>query len=83
MYKLLLSWRYMLAGSFNISDFALFTYFLPVISDFAMSIGQSFAAYRRSEQAETSTGPADRFRRRSGDADARIRAGAVWHSCGR
>jgi ABC-type multidrug transport system fused ATPase/permease subunit len=48
---LLLSWRYMLAGSFTISDFALFTYFIPIISDFCMSIGQSFAAYKQSEVA--------------------------------
>jgi ATP-binding cassette, subfamily B, bacterial len=48
---LLLSWRYILAGTFTISDFALFTYFLPIISDFAMSIGQSFAAYKQSEAA--------------------------------
>lgn len=48
---LLFSWRSMLAGSFTISDFALFTYFLPIINDFAMSIGQFFAAYRQSEAA--------------------------------
>jgi ATP-binding cassette subfamily B protein len=48
---LLLSWGNMLAGSFTVSDFALFTYFLPIISDFAMSIGQSFAAYKQSEAA--------------------------------
>lgn len=48
---LLLSWRSMLAGSFTISDFALFTYFLPVISDFAMSFGESIAGYKKSEVA--------------------------------
>jgi ATP-binding cassette subfamily B protein len=48
---LLLVGRYMLAGSFSISDFALFTYFLPIISEFARSIGQSFAAYKQSEAA--------------------------------
>lgn len=48
---LLLSWRDMLAGSFTISDFALFTYFLPVISDFVMTFGGAFAAYKQSEAA--------------------------------
>jgi ATP-binding cassette, subfamily B, bacterial len=48
---LLLSWRYLLAGSFAIGDFALFTYFLPIINDFARSIGQSIAEYRRSQAA--------------------------------
>lgn len=48
---LLLSWRYMLDGSFTISDFALFTYFLPIISDFAMKIGQIFTAYQQSAAA--------------------------------
>ncbi len=45
---LLLSWRYMLAGSFTISDFALFTYFLPIISDFVIQSSQSFAEYKQS-----------------------------------
>ena len=48
---LLLAWRYMLAGTFTISDFALFTYFLPIISSFAMEFGQTFTAYKRSEAA--------------------------------
>ena len=48
---LLLAWRYMLAGTFTISDFALFTYFLPIISSYAMEIGQTFTAYKRSRAA--------------------------------
>lgn len=48
---LLLSWQYILDGSFTVSDFALFIYFLPIISDFALSIGQAFAAYKQSEAA--------------------------------
>lgn len=48
---LLLAWRYILVGAFTISDFALFTYFIPILSDFALSIGQSFAAYRQSGAA--------------------------------
>jgi ATP-binding cassette, subfamily B, bacterial len=48
---LLLSWRSILDGSFTISDFALFTYFLPIISDFVLEIGQFFAAYQQSEAA--------------------------------
>ena len=48
---LLLAWRYMLAGTFTISDFALFTYFLPIISNFAIEFGQTFTAYKRSEAA--------------------------------
>jgi ABC-type multidrug transport system fused ATPase/permease subunit len=48
---LMLSWRYILAGTFTISDFAMFTYFLPVIADFTLSIGQSFAAYKHFEAA--------------------------------
>lgn len=45
---LLLAWRSMLAGTFTISDFALFTYFLPVISDFVMQFGAIYASYKQS-----------------------------------
>jgi ATP-binding cassette, subfamily B, bacterial len=48
---LVLAWRSILDGSFTISDFALFTYFLPVISDSVLEIGQFFAAYKRSGAA--------------------------------
>ncbi len=45
---LLLAWQYMLAGTFTISDFALFTYFLPIISDFVTQVGQALTAYKQS-----------------------------------
>jgi ATP-binding cassette subfamily B protein len=45
---LVLSWQSMLAGSFTVSDFAMFTYFLPILSDFIMQTGLIFAHYRES-----------------------------------
>lgn len=48
---LLLSWQYMLDGSFTLSDFALFTYFLPILSDFAVSVSQTLMTYQQSEVA--------------------------------
>jgi ATP-binding cassette subfamily B protein len=41
----------MRAGSFTIGDFALFTYFLPVLSDFVMGIGMAVAHYKESTVA--------------------------------
>jgi ATP-binding cassette subfamily B protein len=38
----------MRTGSFTIGDFALFTYFLPVLSDFVMGIGMAVAHYKES-----------------------------------
>ncbi len=37
----------MRAGSFSIGDFALFTYFLPVLGDFVMGIGMAVAHYKQ------------------------------------
>ena len=46
---LLLAAGKMRAGSFTIGDFALFTYFLPVLSDFIMAIGMVVAHYKQAD----------------------------------
>lgn len=44
---LLLAAGRMRDGTFSIGDFALFTYFLPVLSDFIMGIGMAVAHYKQ------------------------------------
>jgi ATP-binding cassette subfamily B protein len=43
----------MAAGTFTIGDFALFTYFLPVLSDFIMAIGMAVAHYKEAGVSAT------------------------------